>query len=76
MLRRFLPSPPDDAPDDPEASASAEPSTGRPAEPNLAALPIVGFTRRRMAIMLGTLLVAWMIDCPSGQLWIVSYDFG
>lgn len=39
------------------------PSTGAPAsgEPDLAALPIVGITRRRAAILLGVLLAAWVI---------------
>jgi hypothetical protein len=64
MLRRFLPTPPDDAPDDPDAS----PSEGVPAaspsgagEPSLAALPIAGFTRRRLAILVGALLVGWIV---------------
>ncbi|HEX6867374.1 MAG TPA: hypothetical protein VF119_01150 [Candidatus Limnocylindrales bacterium] len=61
MLRRFLPTPPQDDPDDADATPSADPTAGRPAEPSLAALPVVGFTRRRMAILLGTLLIGWIV---------------
>jgi hypothetical protein len=64
MLRRFLPTPPDDAPDDPDASPSeGVPATSpsRPGEPSLAALSIAGFTRRRLAILVGALLVAWIV---------------
>jgi len=60
MLRRFLPTPPDDAPDDTDPTPAGE-SAPRPAEPSLAALPIAGFTRRRMAILLGTLLAGWIV---------------
>jgi len=59
MLRRFFPTPPDDAPD-----AGAMPPANRASltgEPDLAALPIVGITRRRAAILLGVLLAAWVI---------------
>jgi hypothetical protein len=60
MLRRFLPTPTDDAPDatDPSTSPAGPASSG---EPDLAALPIVGITRRRAAIVLGALLAAWVI---------------
>lgn len=61
MLRRFLPTPTDDAPDDPDAAPPADAPALRPGEPGLAALPIAGLTRRRMAILLGTLLVAWIV---------------
>ena len=64
MLRRFLPTPPDDAPDDTDATPSADAPdarTPRPGEPSLAALPIAGFTRRRMAMLVGALLVAWIV---------------
>jgi len=64
MLRRFFPKPTDDAPDDTAATTSAdapEAQGPRPGEPSLAALPIAGFTRRRMAILVGALLVAWIV---------------
>jgi hypothetical protein len=64
MLRRFFPTPTDDAPDDTDAKPSAaapEAPTPRPGEPSLAALPIAGLTRRRMAILVGALLVAWIV---------------
>lgn len=64
MLRRFLPTPRDDAPDDTDATPSADAPdarTPRPGEPSLAALPIAGFTRRRMAMLVGALLVAWIV---------------
>lgn len=67
MLRRFLTPPTEDAPDETDAT----PSTGAhgatpaapaaPAEPDLATLPIVGITRRRMATILGVVLVAWVV---------------
>jgi len=61
MLRRFFPTPTDDAPDDTDAMPSADLSASRAAEPTLAALPIAGFTRRRMAILLGAVLVGWIV---------------
>ena len=64
MLRRLFPRPTDDAPDDADPTPSADPSATpapRPGEPSLTALPIAGFTRRRMAIVLGALLVAWIV---------------
>jgi hypothetical protein len=61
MLRRFLPPPTDDAPDESDATTRSAATTDRPGEPSLAALPIAGFTRRRMAILLGTLLAGWII---------------
>jgi hypothetical protein len=57
MLRRFFPPPTDDAFDETDPSAGPLPS----GEPDLAALPIVGITRRRAAIVLGALLAAWVI---------------
>ena len=61
MLRRFFQTPTDDAPDeiDPTTSSVAGPASS--GEPDLAALPIVGITRRRAAILLGALLAAWII---------------
>ena len=61
MLRRLFPTPTDDAPDDTDTTPSADASLGRVAEPSLAALPIAGLTRRRMAILLGVLLGAWIV---------------
>ncbi len=59
MLRRFFPTPTDDAPDETEATpSSGAVSSG---EPGLAALPVVGITRRRAAILIGVLLVAWVV---------------
>jgi hypothetical protein len=61
MLRRLFPTPTDDAPDDADTTPSLAASSGRVAEPSLAALPVAGFTRRRMAILLGVLLAAWIV---------------
>ncbi len=60
MLRRLFPTPTDDAPDD-TATTSLDASAGRVGEPSLAALPVAGLTRRRMAILLGVLLAAWIV---------------
>lgn len=62
MLRRTAPTPTDDAPDD--LSPTAPSSDGRrPATggPDLATLPIVGITRRRMATILGAVLACWIV---------------
>ena len=64
MLRRFFPTPTEDAPDETDATPSAAAPDGqapRPGEPSLAALPIAGFTRRRMAMLVGALLVGWIV---------------
>ena len=61
MLRRLFPTPTDDAPDDTATTPPIGASTGRVAEPSLAALPIAGFTRRRMAILLGVLRAVWIV---------------
>lgn len=61
MFSRFFSTPSDEAPDEhapTSPSASDAPLVG---EPGLAALPIIGITRRRAAIILGTLLAAWVI---------------
>ncbi len=59
------PPPPEDAPDELEEAASSEPSASfqpfGPGGPDLSALPIAGITQRRMAIMLGVLLAAWIV---------------
>jgi len=60
MLRRFFPSPTEDAPSDTDPTSPA--GAGRPArEPDLATLPIVGITRRRMGILIGVLMAAWIV---------------
>jgi hypothetical protein len=61
MLRRFFQVPTDDAPDETTSTTSSAAGPGASGEPDLAALPIVGITRRRAAILLGTLLAAWII---------------
>jgi hypothetical protein len=65
MFRRITPTPPEDAPDELEETAPSEPSAPfkpfGPGGPDLSALPIAGITQRRMAIMLGVLLAAWIV---------------
>jgi cell division protein FtsB len=65
MFRRPAESPPDDAPPtglDDELDLSADGDGGpRSTVPDLAALPIAGITRRRMAGLLGVLLAAWIV---------------
>jgi hypothetical protein len=61
MLRRLFPSPTDDAPDATDLMASSVAGPATSGEPDLATLPIVGITRRRAAILLGTLLAGWII---------------
>jgi len=61
MLRRFFPTPTDDAPDESDPTDSSMAGSGSSGEPDLAALPIVGITRRRAAILLGALLAGWII---------------
>ena len=61
MLRRFFPTPTDDAPDESDPMDSSVVGSGPSGEPDLAALPIVGITRRRAAILLGALLAGWII---------------
>ena len=61
MLRRFFQTPIDDAPDETDATTSTAVGPGSSGEPDLAALPIVGITRRRAAILLGALLAGWIV---------------
>lgn len=65
MFRRLSSTPPEDAPDETGDEARPEPSTGfqpfGPGGPDLSALPIAGITQRRVAIMLGALVAAWII---------------
>jgi hypothetical protein len=64
MLRRNPPTSTDDAPEGPgpttDGSARGGPG-GTASEPDLATLPIVGITRRRMAAFLGVLLAVWIV---------------
>jgi hypothetical protein len=61
MVRRPSPTPSEDAPDDTPSTPSLGERVRASSEPDLATLPIVGLTRRRMAILLGVALVAWVI---------------
>ena len=61
MLRRFFPTPTDDAPDESDPIDTSVVGSASSGEPDLAALPIVGITRRRAAILLGALLAGWII---------------
>src|SRR5688572_8624222 len=61
MLRRFFQTPIDDAPDEIELTTPAAAGPASSGEPNLAAVPIVGITRRRAAILLGALLAGWIV---------------
>jgi hypothetical protein len=70
MFRRFRSTPIEITPDEPLPDA-ADPTLGdddawaemapRPTEPGLAALPIVGITRRRMAAAVAVLLAIWIL---------------
>ena len=64
MVRRPVPTPTEDAPDETDTTPSEGASGFRAmlsGEPDLAALPIVGITRRRMAIIVGALLAGWIV---------------
>jgi len=70
MFRWFSPSPVDATPDDPEAKLGDPEARSfgvtvdgprPPLAPDLAALPIAGITRRRMAGLVGGVLAAWII---------------
>jgi hypothetical protein len=61
MVRRPSPTPNEDAPDDTASTPSQGDRVRASSEPDLATLPIVGLTRRRMAILLGVALAAWVI---------------
>lgn len=65
MFRRTTPPPPED---DAEATGVEGPPEGAkgfqpfgPGGPDLAALPIAGITQRRMAILVGALIAAWVV---------------
>jgi hypothetical protein len=61
MVRRPSPTPTEDAPDETEPTPSHGERARMPGEPDLATLPIVGLTRRRVATLLGVALAAWVI---------------
>jgi cell division protein FtsB len=65
MFRRTAPPPLEDASDETGDDASLDPSTGfqpfGPGGPDLAGLPIAGITQRRLAILLGALVAAWIV---------------
>jgi len=61
MLRRTPHAPTDEPPDDDRRTAASGDHPTHPGEPDLAALPITGFTRRRLAMVLGALLAAWIV---------------
>lgn len=65
MFRRTASPPPEDATDEMGEEPTPEPSTGfqpfGPDGPDLSALPVAGITQRRVAILLGALLAAWIV---------------
>lgn len=66
MLRRPPPEPLDDAPDRPADEAPPPRATEPfqpfgPGGPDLSALPIAGFTQRRLALLIGALVAAWLV---------------
>lgn len=65
MLRRTAPTPPEAASDETGEERPPEHARGfqpfGPGGPDLAALPIAGITQRRMAILLGALVAAWIV---------------
>ncbi len=65
MIRRADTQPPDDASDDRGESAQSPETTPflpfGPNGPDLSALPIAGITQRRVAIVLGALIAAWIV---------------
>jgi hypothetical protein len=61
MVRRLFPTPTDDAPEETGSTPSADGHAQARGEPDLATLPIIGLTRRRMATLLGVALVAWVV---------------
>jgi cell division protein FtsB len=65
MIRRAVPPPNEDASDEmddrDEAETSAPFQPFGPGGPDLSALPIAGITQRRVAILLGALVAAWIV---------------
>jgi len=60
MSRRTAPEPADDAREDDPGTPDGR-DGGAALAPDLATLPIVGITRRRMAILMSALLAAWIV---------------
>ncbi len=65
MFRRTDPLPPEDASDETEEGLSPDQPAGfqpfGPGGPDLSAFPIAGITQRRMALLLGALVAAWIV---------------
>ena len=61
MVRRIAPPPPEDSLDDANVEGSPSAPVGGSGGPDLAALPIAGISQRRMAMLLGALVAAWII---------------
>jgi cell division protein FtsB len=61
MLRRSPHPPTDEPPSDDRPAAASDDRATRPTEPDLRALPIAGFTRRRIAMVMGAVLAAWIV---------------
>jgi hypothetical protein len=62
MWRPPTPEPPDGAPGAPDAPDATDPAAPEtPAAVDLVAFPIVGLTRRRMAIIASALLAVWIV---------------
>jgi len=61
MFRRTPQRPTDDAPDEVRSPRPADVPGADTTEPDLASLPIVGITPRRLAALLGVLLATWII---------------
>jgi hypothetical protein len=65
MIRRSAPPPPEDASDEmgenevPDGPGGFQPFG--PGGPDLSALPIAGITQRRVALLLGALVAAWIV---------------
>jgi cell division protein FtsB len=69
MSRR--PDPAFDDVQDPQDRASGD-GTAEPSAPDLAALPVVGITRRRIAILASAMLAAWIVIAFARQVGEVS----
>ena len=64
MIRRAAPPPPEHASDETEESEPAPPAIFKPfgtGGPDLSGLPIAGITQRRVAIVLGAIIAAWIV---------------
>ena len=74
MSRRSPSAPPDDAREDGEAAPQTQ--DAHLMAPDLAALPIVGITRRRMMILVSALLAAWIVVAFARQVGEASDAMG